>query len=537
MKQGTGLPVFPGIAIGPAAVFRDSRACVSHSSGNPEIEKAKFRAALEKARKQLAALYEKSRSELGEDPAAMVEVQLLLLEDPELSEAVTAAIEGGSAAAAAVEEAGNALAQVFESMEDTYMQARGADIRDLCGRLRDILCGEGRFSLPEGPFLVAAEDLAPSQTVSLPRDRLLGFVTRQGSPLSHTAILARTWNLPALVQADIAPEGLENCRVLAVDGFSGTWYADPDEATLAMLTEKQTRAAAEQQALEAYRGVQTRTRSGTAVLLGANIGSAGDTEAAKLADAEGIGLLRSEFLYLGRTTPPKEEELFSAYQRVAQAMGPLPVVIRTLDIGADKQAPCLTLAKEENPALGLRGIRLCLDREDLFRNQLRAIYRASVFGNLRILFPMISSLWELKAAKAVCRQVREALTRKGVPFRDIPVGIMIETPAAAISADALARESDFFSVGTNDLTQYTLAADRQNAGLEKFYDPRHPALLALLSHVARAARKAGIPAGICGELAADPDAQETLIRMGYHELSMAPGRILESRKRICQFEI
>ena len=537
MKKGTGLPVFPGIAIGAPFILPTPETAAALPADSPETEKSKFTAAVEQVREQLSSLYGKAIAELGEAQAAVVEVQLLLLEDPELLEAITASIEAGSAAATAVTRTGEVFAQMFEAMQDTYMQARSGDIRDLCHRIRDTLLGKENFSFPKAPFLLVAEDLAPSQTVALPRDRVLGFVTRQGSPLSHTAILARTWNLPSLVRADIAFDDLKNCPVLALDSFAGTWYAYPDAETLAMLESKQAKALQEQKALEAYRHRKTQTHSGKPLLLMANIGTPEDAEEARKFGAEGIGLLRSEFLYLERDIPPTEEELFAAYQRVVLAMGELPVMIRTLDIGADKQAPCLRLEKEENPALGLRGIRLCLEKEDIFRTQLRAIYRASVFGNLHILFPMVTALWEVRAAKALCRQIMQELSKENVPFRDIPVGIMIETPAAAILAGDFSGEVDFFSVGTNDLTQYTLAADRQNPRLETFYDSRNPALLALLRYIAEAAQKAGIWAGVCGELASDPEMQETLIRMGYRELSMAPGRIPESRKRIAQFDI
>jgi phosphotransferase system enzyme I (PtsI) len=523
--------VFPGIAIGVPFLLPNSEGSLPIAAGYPEIEKARFAAALGTVRGQLSQLYGKALSELGESQVAVVEVQLLLLEDPELLEAVTEAIEQGISAAAAVSDVGEAFARIFAAMEDTYMQARGEDIRDLCQQIRDALVGKEAVSFPEEPFLLVAEELSPCQTLSLPRDRVLGFVTREGSPLSHTAILAQTWGLPSLVQADILPEALSGCEKFALDSCNGRWYADPDTETLAMLEQKQLEARREQEELEAFRTPETRSRLGTPVSLMANIGSPADAEAAKAVGAEGVGLLRSEFLYLGRDTLPSEDELYAAYRRIGQIMGDRPVLIRTLDIGADKQSPCLQLASEENPALGLRGIRLCLERQDVFRTQLRAIYRASAFGNLHILFPMVSALWELQAAKSLCAQVRTELKAP-----KIPIGIMVETPAAAILAEDFAREADFFSVGTNDLTQYTLAADRQHTGVLAQYDPKHPALLALLGHIAQAAQQAGIWAGVCGELAADPELQETLIRIGYRKLSMAPSRIPESRKRILQFD-
>ncbi len=537
MKKGIGLPVFPGVAIGPAVVYRKTQCTLPVSSGNPSVERAKFEAALQIARLQLTELFEKARIEIGEDQAAIVEVQLLMLDDPEYLNGVNMVIEEGAAAAIAALDTGEEFARIFASMEDEYMKARSADVLDMSHRIYDILCGNTGFQLPEGSFLLVAEDLAPSETIQLPRERILAFVTRQGSSSSHTAILARTLNIPSLVQSDIGIEEAESCKILAVDGFTGTWYADPDEETLAALREKQQEAAATRNALETYRGRESITRSGKKVLLGANIGCPKDALDAIKADAEGVGLMRSEFLYLGRDTLPTEDELYRAYKQVAETMGSKPVVIRTLDIGADKQLSYLGLEKEENPALGLRGLRICLTREEIFRPQLRAIYRASAYGNLHVMFPMIASVWELKAAKALCAKVRKELESEGYFTKDVPIGVMIETPAAAVLARELAKEAAFFSVGTNDLTQYTLAVDRQNAKLGEFYDPYHPALLALLSHIAKAANDNGIPAGICGELGADPKMQEKFIEMGYTELSMAAGRILESRKLICESNV
>ena len=538
MTTGFGLPVFHGVAIGPAVVYRKAQRILPVPSGDPAVEQAKFDAALETAREQLTALFEKAKKDVGEEHAAIVEVQLLMLDDLDYLDGVAMAIEGGAAAAIAALDTGEEFAQVFASMDDEYMKARSADIRDMSHRLYDILCGANGFQLPsEGSFLLVAEDLAPSETIQLPRERILAFITRQGSSSSHTAILARTLNIPSLVQSDIPLETAENCKVLAVDGFTGTWYADPDEETLAVLREKQAEAAAARNALEAYRGKESITKSGKKILLAANIGSPEDAVDAIKADAEGVGLMRSEFLYLGRDNLPTEDELFEAYKKVAEIMGHRPVVIRTLDIGADKQVSYMGLEKEENPALGLRGLRICLTREEIFRPQLRAIYRASAYGHLNVMFPMVASVWELKAAKALCAQIRAELEAEGIPTRDVPIGVMVETPAAAVLAHELAKEADFFSVGTNDLTQYTLAVDRQNAKLGEFYDPYHPALLALMAHIAKAANEAGIWAGICGELGADPKMQEKFIEMGYTELSMAAGRILETRKLVCESEL
>ena len=537
MKQGNGLPVFPGVAIGNAVVYRKSERNLPVSSGDPTLEQKKFDAARETARQQLSALYEKAKVEIGEEQAAIIEVQMLMLDDLDYLDGVAMAIEGGAAAAIAALDTGDEFAAVFAAMEDEYMKARSADIQDMSHRLYDILCGNTGFQLPDGSFLLVAEDLAPSETIQLPRERILAFVTRQGSSSSHTAILARTLNIPSLVQADIQLDTAENCSVLAVDGFTGTWYADPDEETMAMLLKKQAAAAADREALEAFRGKESITKSGKKILLCANIGSPEDAEAAVNADCEGVGLMRSEFLYLGRDNLPTEDELFEAYKKVAEIMGDRPVVIRTLDIGADKQVDYMGLEQEENPALGLRGLRICLTREEIFRPQLRAILRASAYGNLQVMFPMVASVWELKAAKALCAKLRKELEEEGVEVKDVPIGVMVETPAAAVLAHELAKEAAFFSVGTNDLTQYTLAVDRQNAKLDKFYDPYHPALMALLAHIAKSANEAGIWAGICGELGADAKMTEKFIEMGYTELSMAAGRILETRKRVCECEL
>ncbi len=537
MKQGYGLPVFPGVSIGSPVVYRKSERVLPVSSGNPATEQAKFDQARETARQQLSALYEKAKVELGEEKAAIVEVQMLMLDDLDYLDGVALAIEGGAAAAVAALDTGEEFAQVFAAMDDEYMNARSADIRDMSHRLYDILCGNTGFQLPDGKFLLVAEDLAPSETIQLPRERILAFITRQGSSSSHTAILARTLNIPSLVQSNIELEDAEACQILAVDGFTGNWYMDPDEETMTMLLAKKAEADDARAALEAYRGKESITRSGKKVLLCANIGCPEDAEAAVAADCEGVGLMRSEFLYLGRDTLPTEDELFEAYKKVGQIMGDRPVVIRTLDIGADKQVSYLGLEPEENPALGLRGLRICLTQEEIFRPQLRAIYRASTFGNLSVMFPMVASVWELKAAKALCAKVRAELEAEGVETKEVPIGVMVETPAAAVLAHELAKEAAFFSVGTNDLTQYTLAVDRQNAKLGAFYDPYHPALMALLGHIAKSAVENGIWAGICGELGADPKMTETFLRMGYTELSMAPGRVLETRKLVCESEV
>lgn len=535
MKQGSGLCVFPGIAVGRAVVWKRAGAGASLPCGDPAQEQAKFDAAREEARQQLSTLFEEAKQTVGAEQAAVIEVQMLMLEDLDYLEAVEAAIAGGASAADAALDTGEEFAAFFAAMDDSYMNARAADVRDMATRIHDILCGSDAVKLPDGEFLLVAEDLAPSETIQLPTDRILGIVTCLGSETSHTAILCRTLNIPLIVRADISLEDAADVAVLAVDHEN--WYLDPDADTVTKLKEKQSHEAGEKQALEAYRGRESVTRSGKKIMLCANIGNPQEARIAAQSDAEGVGLMRSEFLYLGRDRLPTEDELFEAYQEVIEIMTGKGVVIRTLDIGADKQAEYLGLEPEENPALGLRGLRLCLEREDLFRPQLRAIYRASAIGDVQVIFPMVTFAWELRKAREICQEVRAELMAEGIEAKDIPIGIMIETPAAAIMAHELAKEADFFSVGTNDLTQYTLAIDRQNAGLARFHDAYHPALLALLGHIAKAARDAGIWCGICGELGADPAMTETFLRMGYTELSMVPGKILEIRKIVCESEV
>lgn len=535
MKHGIGLPVYPGVAMGKPLVYRKPEAA-SSDVGTPEAEALKFHRACQEAKNQLSALAKIAREGLGGEQAEILEVQVLMLEDGELLEGVEAAIASGASAAEAVQKQGEAMAQDMAALDDDYLRGRAADIRDAAARVTGILRGSGTFSFPEGKFLLLAEDLAPSETVRLPRDRVLGLVTRQGSANSHTAILARTLNIPTLVQADMDLKDGENAKILAIDASCGEWFLDPDEETLARLKEKQSSLNHQQTGLDAYRDRETVTASGRKIQLFANVGSAEDVAEAQAVGAEGIGLYRSEFLYLGREKLPSEEELFEAYRTAAERMKGRSVIIRTLDIGADKQASYLNLPAEENPALGLRGLRLCLAHPELFLPQLRAIYRASAYGNLSLMFPMITSLWELQEAKRLCTQVCLELEDDGVAYREIPIGIMIETPAAALEAREFAKEADFLSVGTNDLTQYTLAQDRQNAALERFFDPCHPALLKLLRSIAEAAGQAGIWAGICGELAGDATLAGMFLDMGYRELSMAPGRILEVRKTICERE-
>lgn len=417
------------------------------------------------------------------------------------------------------------------------MKARAADVRDVSQRIVTILCGGKTGFLMDKPGILVAEDLTPSETVQLPKDKILAFVTRQGSPNSHTAILARIMSIPSLVQTHIVLDDEIDGHVIAVDGYTGNYYIDPDEAVLAEMQQKQRDASAMKEQFEAYRGKQSVTKAGRTVKLVANIGNPDDMKQVLAADAEGVGLMRSEFLYLGRAEFPTEDELYEAYRTVVQVLEGKPLVIRTLDIGADKQADYFGLDAEENPALGYRGIRICLDDASIFTPQMRAIYRAAAHGPVSVMFPMISSLWEVRKAKAFCAEVQKALCAEGVAIGAVELGIMVETPAAALCSAVLAREVSFFSVGTNDLTQYTLAIDRQNAKLDSYYDPHHPAVLALLHMIAQNAHEAGIWVGICGELAADLELTDTFLKMGYDELSVSPGRVLALRKQVCESEV
>jgi phosphotransferase system enzyme I (PtsI) len=539
VKVYSGKGVFPGIAFGAARLLRRQEFSVDESpSASPEDEWALFEAAKKRTDEELEAIYEKTKAETGEEDANIIDVQRMILEDGDFLEAVEDLIKNESCRAAhAVARAGKQFADLFAGLDDPYMKARSADMADVSRRSVGLLLDRREtFALHE-PSVVVADDLSPSETLQLDRKLIRAFVTRKGSTNSHTAILARTLRIPSLVQAEIPLDDGMNGKTMAVDAHEGTVYLEPDGETRRRLETRKSRDGEERRELERMRGLPTVTRDGRKVELFSNIGSVEDMEAALNEDAEGIGLFRSEFLYLGREDFPGEEEQFDAYRKVAEGMGGRKVVIRTMDIGADKQAAYLGLEKEANPALGYRAIRICFDRPDLFRTQLRAIYRASSHGKIAVMFPMITSLWELRLCRKTAEEVRRELSDGGVTTGDVELGIMIETPAAALCAAELAREADFFSVGTNDLTQYTLAIDRQNEKLGRFMDTRHPALLRLLRMTVEGAHKAGIWAGICGELAADPEMTETLIEMGYDELSVSPACILETRKRIREINI
>ena len=502
---------------------------------DPEGEIARFDAARERAIAQLAALEEETQERLGQEQALLFQIHQMMLEDLDYRESVTGIISGQLMNAEyAVDQTAAQFSQIFAQMDDAYMQQRASDVLDVSRRLISVLMGREEAGWAgDEPVILAADDLVPSETARLDRQRVLAFVTAQGTGSSHTAIFARTMGIPAVVGLGDALLPDYDGREVYVDGAAGEVYIDPDPETKAQLISRREALLRLRQHAEQYRGVPATTPEGKRIQLCANIGSPKDLEAVEQGDGDGIGLFRSEFLYLGRDDYPSEEDQYRAYRQVAQAMAGRMVVVRTLDIGADKQASYFALPQEENPAMGMRAIRICLTRPQIFRTQLRALYRASVHGNLAIMFPMITSLEEVRQVKEICRQVRQELQEAGVPFRaETPLGIMIETPAAALISDRLAPEVDFFSIGTNDLTQYTLAVDRQNGSIGAFCNPHHEAVLRLIRYTVEQAHQAGIWVGICGELAADPSLTQTFVEMGIDELSMSPGKILETKARI-----
>lgn len=534
MKSFRGTAVCPGISVGPVFLFQKTEIEIPDGPvGDPAAEWQRVGAAARGADDRLRRLYQKALETLGEQEAEIFEMHRLMLADLDFLDAIEAKIlRENSNAMRAVSEAGAEFSVFFENLEDEYMRARAADVRDVAGLLLEILAGVPESASLRTPSIVVAEDLTPSETVTMDKSKILAFVTRMGSSNSHTAILARTMGVPSIVQADIPLDSAIVGKQMAVDGGSGVCYLQPDESTLVLLAQKQRVQQEYKAECEAVRGLPSISRNGTKLSVFANIGSGEDIAAVLENDAEGIGLFRSEFLYLGRKKPPGEEAQFAAYKNVAEKMDGKKVVIRTLDIGADKQVDYLGLEKEENPALGYRAVRICLDKPELFQTQLRAICRAAAFGNVAVMFPMIASVWEVQECKRALQAAKESLAAENILYGEVETGIMIETPAAVILRAELAKEVDFFSVGTNDLTQYTLAADRQNAHLDKYADPHHPAVLAMLQMVADSARKAGIWAGICGELAGDISLVDTFLSMGYTELSVAPPQVLPVRKAI-----
>lgn len=527
-----------GIAFGKIRYFRRSAFQVEkHSISDPEAEVKRFEAARGQAVAELAMLYAKATKEVGEENSLLFQIHQMMLEDLDYCESVTGIISEEKANAEyAVNETAKRFAEMFSNMDDEYMRGRAADVQDVSRRVLSILTGTTAGGVQsDEPVIIAADDLAPSETVQLDKKKILAFVTAGGSESSHTAILARTMGIPAIIGVGEALNEGWDGREAAVDGSTGEVYLEPDEDTVSRLRLKEKKDQEYRELLEQYRGKETVTRSGQRVLLFANIGSPEDMEAVLANDAEGIGLFRSEFLYLESQNYPTEEEQFQAYKTVAEKMNGKRVVIRTLDIGADKQATYFHLPKEENPAMGMRAIRLCLTRPEIFHTQLRALYRASAYGKIAILFPMITSVQEVRRIQKAVSEVKEELSRERIPFDPaVELGLMIETPAAAVISDRLAPLVDFFSVGTNDLTQYTLAVDRQNEQAAEFCDKHHEAVLRLIEFAAKSAHEAGIWIGICGELGADPELTSTFLKMSIDELSVSPSAILPLRSRICQ---
>lgn len=533
MEKYTGKSIFKGIAIGKILFYQKGEQPVKRVKIEDTAEQIKrYEDARAKAAEQLQGLYEKALKEVGEANAAVFEVHQMMLEDDDYIDSVVNIIETQQVNAEfAVATTGDNFAKMFAEMEDDYFKARAADVKDISERMVNILSGnESGGALGDEPVIVVAEDLAPSETVQMDKEKLLAFVTRFGSANSHTAILARTMNIPALIEVDIKEEW--NGKMAVVDGYTGTFYIDPDEETLKKMQEKKEEDIKARELLQELKGKEDITVDGKHIKLYANIGGVKDVTSVLANDAAGIGLFRSEFLYLEADNYPDEEAQFQAYKTVAENMAGKKVIVRTLDIGADKQVDYFNLDHEENPAMGYRAIRICLDRRDIFRTQLRALLRASAYGNIGIMYPMIISVDEVKEIKKIVESIKAELTEKGIEYGEVEQGIMIETPAAVMISDLLAEEVDFFSIGTNDLTQYTLAIDRQNSKLDNIYDAHHPAVLRMIQQTIENGHKAGCWVGICGELGADMTLTETFLKMGIDELSVSPTFVLPIRKLI-----
>ena len=533
MEKYTGKSIFKGIAIGKILFYQKGEQPVKRVKIEDTAEQIKrYEDARAKAAEQLQGLYEKALKEVGEANAAVFEVHQMMLEDDDYIDSVVNIIETQQVNAEfAVATTGDNFAKMFAEMEDDYFKARAADVKDISERMVNILSGnESGGALGDEPVIVVAEDLAPSETVQMDKEKLLAFVTRLGSANSHTAILARTMNIPALIEVDIKEEW--NGKMAVVDGYTGTFYIDPDEDILKKMQEKKEEDIKARELLQELKGKEDITVDGKHIKLYANIGGVKDVTSVLANDAAGIGLFRSEFLYLEADNYPDEEVQFQAYKTVAENMAGKKVIVRTLDIGADKQVDYFNLDHEENPAMGYRAIRICLDRRDIFRTQLRALLRASAYGNIGIMYPMIISVDEVKEIKKIVESIKAELTEKGIEYGEVEQGIMIETPAAVMISDLLAEEVDFFSIGTNDLTQYTLAIDRQNSKLDNIYDSHHPAVLRMIQKTIENGHKAGCWVGICGELGADMTLTETFLKMGIDELSVSPTFVLPIRKLI-----
>ncbi len=531
-----GKSVYGGIAIGKIAFYKRDEITIKRCHvEDTDQEVRRFEEARARASLELQELHDKAMEDVGEANAMIFEIHQMMLEDLDYVESVVNIITTQEVNAEyAIGTTADNFAAMFQAMDDAYMQGRAADVKDVSERLLRVLCeSEGSPMAIDEPVIIAADDLVPSETVQLDKDKVLSFVTMYGSSNSHTAILARTMNIPAVIGAG---EGLRqeyDGKIAAVDGFEGRIYIEPDAPTMERMKKKQQEDMAQKELLQQLKGKDNITAGGQKIDVYANIGNMADVGAVLKNDAGGIGLFRSEFLYLESSTYPTEEQQFGVYKTVAENMAGRKVIIRTLDIGADKQAEYFGLGKEENPALGYRAIRICLTQTDIFKTQLRALYRASAFGQIAIMFPMIISVAEVRKIKEIIEEVKAELRAEGISFReDVEIGIMIETPAAVMVSRELAKEVDFFSVGTNDLTQYTLAIDRQNEKLDDFYDAHHPAVLAMIQMAAKSAHAEGIWIGICGELAADLSLTGTFLSMGIDELSVSPGMVLPLRKRI-----
>lgn len=530
-----GKSVFNGIAIGKICVYQKGEQQVKRCKvEDTEAEVKRFREAREQAVEQLGKLHEKALKEVGEANAAIFEVHQMMLEDDDYLESIENIIRLQEVNAEyAVAATSDNFSEMFSAMDDEYMRERAADVKDISERILTVLKGGNKRKLHmEEPMILVAEDLAPSETVQLEKDKILAFVTVRGSLNSHTAILARTMGIPALVGTSMPLEESLDGKLAAVDGNQGCFYVEPNEETLRVMEEKAAKERENRELLMALKGKESISLDGKKVLTYANIGNSKDLAVVLQNDAEGIGLFRSEFLYLEKNTYPTEEEQFKVYKMVAETMAGRRVIIRTLDIGADKQADYFELAKEENPAMGCRAIRICLTRPEIFKTQLRALFRASAYGKLAVMYPMITSVEEVRKIKEIVEEVKAELKEAEIDYGEVEQGIMIETPAAAIISDLLAKEVDFFSIGTNDLTQYLLAIDRQNEKLDEFYDPHHKAVLRMIYQTVQNAHREGIWCGICGELGADPELTKLFLAMGIDELSVSPRRILSIRKII-----
>lgn len=539
MKNVKGKAAYKGIAFGKIHILQKQEYEIKGETiQDVEAEILRVAEAKENANKELQALYDKALEEAGEESAAIIQIQQMMLEDEDYQESIEEKIQSLKVNAEyAVSETGEEFAQIFAAMDDTYMKERSADIRDITKRIVKCLldCNDKTEDFTE-PVIIAADDLSPSETVVLDKSKILGFVTVHGATNSHTAILARTMNIPALIGVDMDLSALHSGMEAVVDGFNEEFIIEPDETVKQDALRRIKEEAEKRALLEELKGKENITLSGKKINLYANIGSIEDVKYALSNDAGGIGLFRSEFLYIGRKELPDEEEQFKIYKQAAEEMNGKKVIIRTLDIGADKQADYLHLDKEENPALGYRAIRICLTDTAIFKTQLRALYRAAVYGNISIMYPMIISVEEVETIQKISQEVKAELAAEGIPYKDVEEGIMIETPAAAMISDELAEMVDFFSIGTNDLTQYTLAIDRQNEKLDAFYNPHHKAVLKLIRLVADNAHKAGKWVGICGELGSDTELTETFLQMGIDELSVAPASVLKLRQVIRQIE-